>query len=127
MASGTKDMDVTFLERVGDTFTNISEGFVGFLTRILGSSNENTVRKLGYVRSKDKKSYSITPGSLLAQINEFEPAVQKLTDAELKESTAMFRARLAAGEALDDLLPEVFARVREAGKRQKNMRHFDVQ
>ncbi|MFO0811197.1 MAG: preprotein translocase subunit SecA [Gemmataceae bacterium] len=127
MATGTKEMDVTFLEKVGDTFTTISEGFVGFLTRMLGSANENTVRKLGYVRSKDKKSYTITPGSLLAQINGFEPAVQALSDAELKESTAKFRARLAAGETLDDLLPEAFARVREAGKRQKNMRHFDVQ
>src|ERR1700760_59468 len=50
-----------------------------------------------------------------------------LTDAELREHTDIFRERLADGETLDDLLPEAFAVVREAGRRFKNMRHFDVQ
>src|SRR2546423_6421580 len=53
--------------------------------------------------------------------------MQVLSDAELKELTPKFRDRLKNGETLDDLLPEAFAAVREAGKRFKNMRHFDVQ
>src|SRR5205809_5463007 len=53
--------------------------------------------------------------------------MQALSFAELKELTPKFRARLADGETLEDLLPEAFAAVREAGKRFKNMRHFDVQ
>src|SRR5919201_1724646 len=52
---------------------------------------------------------------------------EKLSDAELKGMTAHFRERLANGETLEDLLPEAFAACREAAKRTKNMRHFDVQ
>ena len=69
MATDTQ-MDIGLLEKVGDTLSSLSEGFVGFLTRLLGSSNENFVRKLGYIRSRDKMSYSVTPGSLLAQVND---------------------------------------------------------
>lgn len=127
MATGTPQVEATFLEKVGDSLTSLSEGFVGFLTRVLGSSNENYVKKLGYVRSRDKQSYTVTPGSLLARVNELEPQMQALSDAELKELTPKFRERLAAGETLEDILPEAFAAVREAGKRFKNMRHFDVQ
>ena len=50
-----------------------------------------------------------------------------MTDAELREQTAKFRKRLAAGETLDDLLVEAFAVCREAGRRHLGMRHFDVQ
>src|SRR5690606_23927467 len=60
-------------------------------------------------------------------INELEPAMQALTDDELQARTAEFRGRLAQGETLDDLLPEAFAVVREAGKRVLGMRHYDVQ
>jgi preprotein translocase subunit SecA len=127
MATETQGPDVGILERVGDTLTSVSEGFVNFLTRLLGSANENTVRKLGYVRSKDKKSYAVTPGSLLARVNELEPAMQAFSDADLKALTPKLRDRLNAGESLDALLPEAFAACREAGKRFKNMRHFDVQ
>ena len=76
MATGTQEVESTFLERLGDKFTSLSEGFVGFLTRMMGSANENTIRKLGYIRSKDKKSYSITPGSLLARVDELEPTME---------------------------------------------------
>jgi preprotein translocase subunit SecA len=120
-------MDVTFLEKVGDTLTSFSEGFVGFLTRLLGSSNENYIRKLGYVRSKDKKSYTVVPGSLLARVNDLEPKMQALSAEELKALTPQLRERLKNGETLDDLLPEAFAACREAALRYKNMRHFDVQ
>ncbi len=60
-------------------------------------------------------------------INAFEPAVAALDDAGLQGKTAEFRARLASGTALDDLLPEAFAVVREAAKRVLGLRHFDVQ
>lgn len=64
---------------------------------------------------------------LVVKINSFEPAMQKLTEEQLKEKTKEFKDRLAKGEALDDVLPEAFAAVREAAKRTLNQRHFDVQ
>src|SRR3989338_5113358 len=64
---------------------------------------------------------------LVEKINAFEPELQKLSDEQLKEKTKESRQRLASGESLDDLLPEAFATVREAGKRTLNQRHFDVQ
>src|SRR3989338_5809643 len=64
---------------------------------------------------------------LVEKINSFELEVQKLSAEELKEKTKEFRQRLAAGETLDDLLPEAFAAGREAAKRTLNQRHFDVQ
>ncbi|MCX7701711.1 MAG: preprotein translocase subunit SecA, partial [Gemmataceae bacterium] len=127
MSTETK-MDVGILEKIGDAFNAFSEKTVNFLTRLLGSSNERTIRKLGLIASKDpQKPYQVVPGSLLARINELEPRMQALTDTELKELTPKFRERLAAGETLDDLLPEAFAACREAARRTKNMRHFDVQ
>jgi len=64
---------------------------------------------------------------VVAQINALEPQMQALSDAELRAKTDTFRARLAAGETLDDLLPEAFALVREASVRTTGLRHFDVQ
>jgi preprotein translocase subunit SecA len=61
------------------------------------------------------------------RVNALEPAISALTDDELRAKTPYFRERLAAGETLDELLPEVFAVAREAGKRAAGMRHFDVQ
>jgi len=63
----------------------------------------------------------------VAAINELEPAMAQLTDEELARKTIEFREGLAQGAALDDLLIEAFAVVREAGRRMLNMRHFDVQ
>jgi preprotein translocase subunit SecA len=60
-------------------------------------------------------------------INALEPAFAALSDDALRGKTAEFRAQLAAGKTLDDLLPEAFATVREAAKRVLGMRHFDVQ
>ncbi|MFP5417844.1 MAG: preprotein translocase subunit SecA [Gammaproteobacteria bacterium] len=60
-------------------------------------------------------------------INALEPAMEKLSDAELAGKTAEFKSRLANGEPLDKLLPEAFAAVREASRRVLGMRHFDVQ
>jgi preprotein translocase subunit SecA len=65
--------------------------------------------------------------SITAAVNALEEEFVKLTDAELADETTQLRARYAAGESLDDLLPEAFAAVREASKRTLGMRHFDVQ
>src|SRR4051812_3922307 len=111
MSSGTQQVDATFLEKVGDTLSSLSEGFVGLLSRVLGSSNEKYIRSLGYVRSRDKQPYAVVPGSILARVNDLEPQTQAMSDAELKELTPKPRARLAAGETLEDLLPEAFAAV----------------
>ena len=61
------------------------------------------------------------------QVNALEDSFHSLSDAELREETDRFRARLADGESLDDLLPEAFAAVREASRRTLGQRHFDVQ
>jgi preprotein translocase subunit SecA len=125
MATDTS-MDVSFFEKLGDGMSAFSEAVANFLNRLLGSSNERAVRKLGYIRAKDG-SHKATSGSLLAQVNEFEPRMQALSDEELKALTPKFRERLAEGAKLDSLLPEAFAACREAAKRTKNMRHYDVQ
>ena len=62
-----------------------------------------------------------------SDIGQFEEETQKLSDDALKNSAAFFRERLVEGESLDDILPEVFARVREVSRRKLGMRHFDVQ
>ena len=66
---------------------------------------------------------------IVDQINSLEPAMRKLSDTELKAKTDEFRERLEQGETLDDLLPEAFAVVREAGQRstEEEFRHYDVQ
>ena len=81
--------------------------------------------------SHQKQVKSLLP--IVEQINSFEPEVQKLSDSQLMEKTKEFKDRLAGSlpvgrqETLDDILPEVFATVREAAKRTLNQRHFDVQ
>jgi preprotein translocase subunit SecA len=79
---------------------------------VFGSSNDR------YVKSLDK---------IVNQIAAFEPALETLSDEDLAAQTVKLRAQLAAGSTLDDVLPEAFATVREAGKRKMGMRHFDVQ
>ena len=64
---------------------------------------------------------------IVKQINSLEPEIKKLSDSELRAKTDEFKSRLAAGETLDDILPEAFAVVREASSRVLGMRHFDVQ
>ncbi|MFM7505465.1 MAG: preprotein translocase subunit SecA [Rubrivivax sp.] len=83
-----------------------------FLTQIFGSRNERLL-----------KTYRRT----VERINALEGGLEKLSDADLAAKTVQFRERLAQGATLDDLLPEAFAVVREAGKRTLKMRHFDVQ
>lgn len=64
---------------------------------------------------------------IVETINRLEPSVQSLSDEDLRQRTFQLRERCAAGESLNDLLPEAFAVVREASKRVLSMRHFDVQ
>ena len=97
------------------------------LTKVFGSSNERFLK-------------SIRPS--IAKINEFEPSIQKLSDEQLRERTAFFKAQVADAvkdardkddrkyreqEVLNEILPEAFAIVREASVRTTGMRHFDVQ
>ena len=101
--------------------------FDKILTKIFGTANERVIKRL-------------TP--VVAVINAFEPEIKQLSDEQLRAKTVEFRARIAAKlegitdadaikaaekEALDELLPEAFAVVREAGWRAVQMRHFDVQ
>src|SRR5260370_25252835 len=63
----------------------------------------------------------------VADINELEPLIEKLSPDELKAKTSELRERLEKGEALDDVLVEAFAVVREASRRTIGLRPFDVQ
>src|SRR5260221_5695176 len=127
MAAQT-ELKASFLERIGDGFTSFTEGVMGFVTRLLGgSSSERVTKTLGFYRPKGADAASVVPGSVLAKVNELESKMQALSDDELKQQTTAFRERLKAGEMLDDLLVEAFAACREAARRNKNMRHYDVQ
>ena len=64
---------------------------------------------------------------LVPDINALEAEYEQLSDEQLKAKTPEFKQRLANGEALDSLVPEAFALVREVSKRTLGMRHFDVQ
>jgi preprotein translocase subunit SecA len=82
------------------------------LAKIFGTKNERDIK---------------TMRPIIAAINDLEPQVQQLSDAELAQKTIEFKERLANGATLDDILIEAFAVGREAGWRALNMRHFDVQ
>ena len=83
-----------------------------FLKNVFGSRNDRLI-----------KQYHAT----VRKINDLEPAMAALDNAALRAKTGDFKSRHAQGESLDQLLPEAFAVVREAGKRVLRMRHFDVQ
>ena len=85
---------------------------LGLLKKLVGDSNEREIKKLL---------------KIVERINALEPSVQALSDDGLRGKTLEFKERYAKGESLDDILPDAFAVVREAGKRVLNKRHFDVQ
>jgi preprotein translocase subunit SecA len=85
---------------------------LGVLTKIIGTKNEREIKRLWQV---------------VEEINSLEPPLLSVDDAALRAKTDEFRNRLGAGESLDDILPEVFAVVREVARRVLKMRHFDVQ
>ena len=82
------------------------------LKKVFGSRNDRELKRIG---------------KMVKSINELETSFEAMSDDELKLKTEEFRGRLTAGATLDQLLPEAFAAVREAGKRTLGMRHFDVQ
>ena len=86
--------------------------FGQLLTKIVGTQNDRELKRL---RPR------------VAEINAFEDRIKVLTEEQLRSKTTEFRTRLANGETLEDLLPEAFAVVREAGRRVVQMRHYDVQ
>ena len=86
--------------------------FSSLARAVFGSANDRSLK--GYQRR-------------VPEINAFEPAMEALSDEVLAGKTAEFRGRLSEGVALDDLLPEAFAVVREGARRVLGLRHFDVQ
>ena len=82
------------------------------LRKIFGSRNERLIKR--YMHT-------------VRAINALEPRIETLSDAELRAKTDELKQRVASGETLDQILPDAFAVVREAGRRTLNMRHFDVQ
>ena len=99
-------------DKTTDAMTAVTEQVSDGLVRLFGNSNERQIRRMR---------------PIVARINEMEPALQTVTDEQLRERTADFRHRLAQGESLDDILPEAFAVCREGGRRFLKMRHYDVQ
>jgi len=85
---------------------------MSILTKIFGDANEKYLKKLQ---------------PIVDEVNGLENGFEKLSNEELKGKTVEFKERLEKGKTLDDILPEAFALVREAGKRNLNQRHFDVQ
>lgn len=85
---------------------------MGFLEKVFGSYSDKEIKKIMPIVNK---------------INSLEPEIEALSDEELRAKTDEFKARLADGATLDDILPEAFAVVREASKRVLGLRHFDVQ
>ena len=82
------------------------------MKKVFGSRNDRLVKRMM---------------KTVQQINDLEPEISSLSDEQLQAKTQEFRDRLDSGTSLDDLMPEAFAVVREAGKRVMEMRHFDVQ
>ncbi|MDA0263092.1 MAG: preprotein translocase subunit SecA [Chloroflexi bacterium] len=85
---------------------------VSVLQKVLGDPNEKALKRFA---------------PFVKEINELEPDFQKLTNEELRALTDEFRSRLNDGETLDDIMPEAFAAVREAARRNLKQRHYDVQ
>jgi preprotein translocase subunit SecA len=82
------------------------------LAKVIGTQNERELKRIA---------------PLVSTINGLEASIRPLSDDGLRARTAEFRSRVDQGQSLDELLPEAFAVVREAGRRTLNMRHFDVQ
>ncbi|MDA0808826.1 MAG: preprotein translocase subunit SecA [Planctomycetota bacterium] len=112
--------------KIGDLFTAVTSTVERSITGMFGSSNERRVKNIGFVREKNGES-KVIPGSLIDQIGKLESKYQALSEDELRQTSARLRARLDAGETLDDILPDAFAAAREAGFRYLKMRHYDVQ
>jgi preprotein translocase subunit SecA len=190
MATDNK-MEISFWEKLTDSFGAFTESIVRFLSRLFGSSNERQITSIGYIRPRGgEEQHKVIPGSILDQVNALEETMVALTDDSIKDLTPQLRACLAgtfqprtyrkkprpadaptypvepgcaipdyileaipegqeeaaaAGDgqeivvdptglanlpspaSLEHLMPVAFAACREAARRSKNMRHFDVQ
>src|SRR5213596_36433 len=82
------------------------------LAKVVGTQNDRELKRLR---------------PIVAEVNALEPAIQSLSDDQVRAKTAELKQRVSNGEPIDDLMPEAFAVVREAGRRVLSMRHFDVQ
>src|SRR5438477_474341 len=82
------------------------------LAKVVGTQNDRELKRLR---------------PIVAQVNALEPGITALSDDQLRAKTAELKQRVSNGEPIDELRPEAFAVVREAGRRMLNMRHFDVQ
>ena len=85
---------------------------VGLFKKVFGTKNTRELKRMQ---------------KTVARVNALEPSVRELSDADLRARTADFKSALASGATLDAILPEVFAAAREASRRARDMRHFDVQ
>ncbi len=85
---------------------------MGLFEKVFGTHSERELKRIN---------------KIVDQIEEYRPAMQELSDEALRDKTAEFKKRLEEGETLDDLLPEAYAVVREAGKRVLDMEHYRVQ
>ena len=83
---------------------------VSVLSKLIGDSSEKAVKKFRPIAAK---------------VNELEKSIQKLSDSQLRDKTEEFKSRLSGRETLDDLLPDAFAVVREAARRNLGQRHYD--
>ena len=99
-------------DKTTDAVTAVTEQVSDGLIRLFGNSNERQIRRMR---------------PIVARINEMEPGLKDLSEDDLRGKTAEFRARLAEGATLDEILPEAFAVCREGGRRFLKMRHYDVQ
>src|SRR3990167_5528009 len=85
---------------------------INLVSKLFGNRNERVLRQLK---------------NTVVKINELEPTLQTLSDAQLESKTHEFKQRLKQGASLESLIPESFAVVREASRRTLGLRHFDVQ
>jgi preprotein translocase subunit SecA len=99
-------------EGTGLFFSNLLQGVERTVTGVFGSSNARQIKRFE---------------AIVQQINQLEDGLKQLSDEQLRAKTDEFKARLADGQSLDDILVEAFAVCREGGRRFLNMRHYDVQ
>jgi preprotein translocase subunit SecA len=92
--------------------TSSRNGNMDFLKKIFGTKNDREIKRISQI---------------VTHINSLEPQIKALSDDQLKNKTIEFKERIAKGQTLDEILPEAFAVVREAGWRVDQKRHFDVQ
>jgi len=85
---------------------------LNFLSKFIKSSNEKELDRIA---------------KIVEQVNSYEDSIKGITDKEFPEKTIEFKKKLSEGKSINDLLPEAFALVREASKRTRNERHYDVQ